>query len=172
MQKIIDRINFLSVLISGIALAGLMILITAGVFTRYVLSFSIPTAYEIVENYLMPISVFVALGYAYSSGIFPRVDAFTEKIKSAKTKKIVDSIIIFVELLIFIVITYYLLQLTIHSIDTGMGFKTNGINFPLYPIHFLITIGFIWKTLMVFNNLIRKIKEDTHNNTLHTEQSE
>lgn len=172
MQKVINRINVVSVIISGIALAGLMILITAGVFTRYILNFSIPTAYEIVENYLMPIGVFVALGYAYSSGIFPRVDAFTEKIKSAKTKKIIDCLVIAVELIIFIFITYYLLHLTFNSIKTGMGFKTNGINFPLYPIHFLIMLGFVWKCFLIVVNLIQKLKEDTNRQTNQIVQDE
>ncbi|MGM0901720.1 TRAP transporter small permease [Mesobacillus maritimus] len=158
MNKIIDRINQVSLILSGIALAGLMILISAGVFTRYVLSFSIPTAYEIVENYLMPIAVFAALGYSYYSGIFPRVDAFTEKIQNVKLKKVIDGAIIIVEFLTFLFVSYYLFQFSLYSIDNGMGFKTNGINFPLYPVHFILFLAFLWMCVLILLKFIRTIK--------------
>ncbi|WP_096200098.1 TRAP transporter small permease [Bacillus sp. FJAT-45350] len=163
MSRVMKRIDQLSLVIGSIGLAGLMILITAGVFTRYVLNFSIPTAYEIVENYLMPITVFATLGYSYKSGILPRVDAFVEKIKSLKIKRFINSSIIMVELITFLFISYYMYQFTIYSFDNGMGFRTNGINFPLYHINFLIFISFAYMSLLILLKFIKSVKNKDDN---------
>lgn len=160
MGKFTERIDQLTVIISCLALAGLMILITAGVITRYIFHFSIPSAYEVVEYYLMPITIFAALGYAFKSGIYPRVDTFVEGMKNKKLKRIIDVSILVVEFLVFAFVSYQMFQFTLYSIDTGMGFRSGGTNYPLYPVHLIAFLGFLWMTVHILLRTIKKIKEE------------
>lgn len=154
-----NRVDQLTLVISSIGLAGLMILISAGVITRYIFGFSIPTAYEITENFLMPMTVFAALGYSYRTGIFPRVDAFVNGLTNLRLKQIINVIILGLELIVFLFISYHLFQFFLYSIDTGMGFRSGRISFPLYHIHFLMFISFAWMTVRVIPKIINANKE-------------
>lgn len=157
MDKVNKGIDRLTLIISSIGLVGLMLLITAGVISRAFFSFSIPSAYEIVGNYLMPLTIFVALGYSYKSGIFPRVDTFVENMQSRKLKKTTNSVIILIELLIFVFVSYFMFEYTIYSFDTGMGVRASGITFPMYPIYLLTFLGFLWMTLSIIQRFIKII---------------
>jgi len=151
MESLIKKINKVFVFLAGLSLISLMFLITAGVITRYIFGFSIPTSYEIVEQYLMPLTIFLALGYSYKSGIFPRIDSFVEKVKSYKTRKIINVSILVIETLLFIYITYNMFSFAFYSFDTGMGFRSNGINFQLYGVHFITAVSFLWVTVIMIH---------------------
>lgn len=154
----IQKINKLLLFLSGIGLITLMLLITIGVITRYVFGYSIPTAYAITENYLMPLTVFAAVGYVYQTGIFPKVDVFIEKIHNQRTKQIVNIVIHVVELILFIFITYFFYQYTVYSVTYNLAFSANSIDFPLSPGYILITLAFLWLSIMIVVRIINTIK--------------
>jgi len=156
----INRVNKVLVLISGVGLISLMLLITAGVFTRYILGYSIPAAYAITEEYLMPLTIFTALGYAYYTGIFPKVDVFVEKFRSDKAQKIVQAIITMIEFILFAMITYFFFQYTLYAFSNKLGFSANSINFPLGPMYLLITIAFLWKSILIMVNFVVLLKDE------------
>lgn len=160
MEALIRRVNKITVIIAGLGLVGLMILISAGVVTRYMFGFSIPTAYEFVEQYLMPLTIFVALGYSYKSGIFPRVDTFVENIKSPKIKKGINLSILILEVVIFTFFTYLLFDFSFYSLETGMGFKSNGNAYTLFYIHLITAISFAWITVIMLNQCIKGFKNE------------
>lgn len=159
MDKINKGMDRLTLVVSGIGLAGLMLLITAGVISRAFFNFSIPAAYEIVEVYLMPLTIFVALGYSYKSGIFPRIDNFVENLQSPKLRQVINAIIVLIELLIFAFVTYYMFDYAVYSIETGMGVRASGITFPLYPIYLLTSLGFLWLTICIIQRFIKVFKK-------------
>ncbi|GAA0348689.1 hypothetical protein GCM10008931_44950 [Oceanobacillus oncorhynchi subsp. oncorhynchi] len=160
MEKLISNVNRFLVFVAGLGLIILMLLIFAGVITRYVFGFSIPTSYEIVEQYLMPLTIFVALGYSFKSGIFPRVDSFVENIKSEQVKKIINISVLILELILFAFITYLLFEFAFYSLETEMGFRSNGIAYLLFPIHLVIAISFLWTTVIMIHQCIKAFKNE------------
>lgn len=150
-------IDLFFVILSCIGILGLMLLITTGVITRSVFSFSIPAAYEITEKYLMPLAIFPALAYAFSSGIVPRVDLFVEKVQSIKLKRIIHLASLAVEFIVFGLFTYFMYKYTLYTIESGNGFSASSINFPLYPVQILITFSLIWLTIIIFIKIVRVI---------------
>ena len=150
MSKFVNKVDQFMIFLAGVGLISLMLLISVGVVTRYIFGYSIPAAYAITENYLMPLAVLGALGFAYRSGIFPRVDTFVKKIGNESIRNIINSITILVELLLFVFITYYLFKYSFYTIANGNGFNANGLDFPLYPVYILMSFSFLWLSFAMF----------------------
>lgn len=160
MEKLIGNVNRVLVFVAGLGLICLMLLIFAGVITRYIFGFSIPTSYEIVEQYLMPLTIFSALGYSFKSGIFPRVDSFVENIKSEQVRRIINTSVLILELVLFASITYLLFDFAFYSLETGMGFRSNGVAYLLFPIHLIIALSFLWTTIIMLHQCIKAFKNE------------
>ena len=63
-MKVVDKILSISVNCGSWILAGTAIFITTDVLLRYIINWSIPAVYEITEELLMVIFIFLAMGSA------------------------------------------------------------------------------------------------------------
>lgn len=153
-EKLNRFFKMLGVFTGGIAAVLMMLIIVADVFLRNVFNSPISGTYEIVQYYLMPLAIFPAIAYTYSSGILPRISELIEK--APKRFNILTTvIIIIIEFIIFSLLAIYGWKFAMSGVSDRMAIPVGGSLFPLYPIYFLIPIGF---GLVVLEILLSAIK--------------
>lgn len=128
-------------LVSGLAIFAMMGLIVADVVSRNFLGGSIAGSFEIVENYFMPLAVFPALAYVYGSGVLPKMDLLMHKTgRTAQSAAIYG--LLALELVLFALMTYYTWGYAITGMERKTAFPAGGELYPLWPLLFLVPIGF------------------------------
>ncbi|KGR77895.1 TRAP transporter small permease [Ureibacillus manganicus] len=151
--------------ISCFGVLAMMILITADVFRRNVFETPIPGVYEITENFLMPLVIFPALGYTYWVGILPRL---TELIAKApqKFKVFHHYLLLVIDAAVFSLLTYYGLQFALSGFNIGMSIPVAGVLVPIWPIYFLVPLGFFFVVVEVLLRFIKKDEDIASNNEI------
>ena len=141
--------------ISCVGVFIMMILITADVFARNVFGIPVPGVYEITENFLMPLIVFPALGYTYWVGILPRL---TELVTKAPQKFRVfhHYLLLVIDTVVFALLTYYGLQFAVAGLEISMAIPVAGILVPIWPIYFLVPLGFFLVLIEVLMRFVKK----------------
>lgn len=155
----IDKINHslkvIGVFIGGIAVIMMMLIIVLDVFLRNVFNAPISGTYEIVQYYLMPLAIFPSIAYTYSSGVLPKL---TELIEKAPKRFLTFTkyIISIIELIIFSLLTIYGWEFAMTGVKDRMAIPISGNLLPLYPMYFLIPLGF---GLVLVEVLLSSIKQ-------------
>lgn len=160
LDKLYKYFNYLKkagIALSGVAVIGMILFITADVLSRNILSSSIPGSYEFVENYFMPLATFPALVFAYTEGIMPRMNMIVLKFPKI-VQKVMIYIILGVDFLIMALLTYYTFSFSITSMLEGASFPSAGNLYPIYPFIFLAPIGFFFVLMEVSFVLMKNIK--------------
>ncbi|MDQ0163599.1 TRAP transporter small permease [Aeribacillus alveayuensis] len=154
LYRIFGWVKVLGLWISGISLMGMMIFIVVDVVFRNVSSNSINGAFEIVQNYFMPLSVFPALAYVYSSGVLPKMDLIIEKLNNQMKKVIIFSRVI-IEIFILALMFQFTWDYAMYGLERKMSFPASGTMYIVYPLFFLIPISF---ALIIIENVFILIK--------------
>lgn len=141
LYKYFNYIKLLGVILSGIAIIGMIIFITADVFSRNILSSSLPGSYEFVENYFMPLATIPAIVYAYTEGLMPRMNMIVVKFPKTIQKGILYIILCF-DFFIVALLTYYAFTFSISSMLDGASFPAGNDLYPIYHFMFIAPIGF------------------------------
>ncbi|MDE5412120.1 TRAP transporter small permease [Alkalihalobacterium chitinilyticum] len=149
-----ERLKLIGVYTGGIAVVIMMFLIVADVFMRNIFTSPISGTYEIVQFFLMPMAIFPALAYTYSSGVLPRLGELVEKAPQS-FQKISKWLIIIIEVVIFTLLTIYGWKFAMAGVGDQMAVAVGGKLTPVYPVYFLIPIGF---GLIVLEVLLSAIK--------------
>lgn len=152
--KYFNWIKLIGVWISGISLFGMMLFITADVFLRNTGGNTINGGFEIVQNYFMPILVFPALAYMYSSNVLPRMDLLMDRFQN-RTKKFFIFGMIIVELFIFVLMTQFTWEYAMEGLERKMSFPAAGTLYPIYPLFFFVPAAF---ALIIVENLFILLK--------------
>ncbi|MFT4414763.1 TRAP transporter small permease [Fredinandcohnia humi] len=154
LYKYFQYVKVIGVWVSGISLIGMMFFIVIDVFMRNVLSNSINGGFEIVQNYFMPIVVFPALAYAYSSGVLPKMDLVLEKMRN-NLKLVFIFAMLLLEIFILLLMTMYTWDYAMTGLERKMAFPAAGTLYPIYPLFFIIPISF---ALIIVENVFILIK--------------
>ncbi|MEB1806982.1 MAG: TRAP transporter small permease [Bacillaceae bacterium] len=141
--------------LAGIAVFLMMTFIVLDVLLRNVFSASFPGNYEIIQRYLMPLAVFPAIAITYSSGLMPKITMFVEKLPE-KVQYIINLFLLFLEMFVMILIFYYSWKYAIQGLQSGVTFPAGGKMYPLYPVLFLVPLGFALLTIELVFNIIRE----------------
>ncbi|MFV8828091.1 TRAP transporter small permease [Alkalihalobacterium sp. APHAB7] len=149
-----EKLKLIGVFIGGLAAVFMMLIIVADVFMRNIFTSPISGTYEIVQYFLMPLAIFPALAYTYSSGVLPRLGELVEKAPNG-FKKVSTWIIIIIEITIFTLLTIYGWKFAMAGVGDQMAIAVGGKLTPVYPVYFLIPIGF---GLIVIEVLLSAIK--------------
>lgn len=139
-------------LVSGLAIFGMMCFIVADVVSRNFLGGSISGSFEVAQNYFMPISVFPALAYVYGSGVLPRMDLVMHRVNQ-HVQDVVVYVLLALELVVFSLLVYYTWGYAMDGMERGVAFPAGGSLYTLWPLFFLVPIGFamvLLETLFVF----------------------
>ncbi|MCM3594900.1 TRAP transporter small permease [Metabacillus idriensis] len=157
--KFFDWIKLIGVWISGISLFGMMMFIVLDVLLRNVGGNSINGAFEIVQNYFMPVLVFPSLAYVYSSNVLPKMDLLIDRFQN-KTKKPFIFGMLVVEIFILVLMTQFTWEYAMDGFDRNMAFPAAGTMYPIYPLFFFIPIAFaliiIENIFILFKNIQEK----------------
>lgn len=146
-------------LISGIAIFAMMLLIVADVVSRNFLGGSISGSFEIAQNYFMPLSVFPALAYVYGSGVLPKMDLLMHRFPATAQRAVVH-LLLALEVVIFALLTYYTWGYAMDGMARGVAFPAGGTLFTLWPLFFLVPIGFAMVLVETIFVIIRNVTSD------------
>lgn len=127
-------------IVAGLATIGMMLFIVYDVVGRNFLGGSIRGGFELVQNYFMPVAIFPALGYVYSSGILPKMDLLMPRTPRG-FQAFAAYLLLVLELVIFALMTYYTWQFATTGLERGATFPAAGSLYPVWPIYFLVPLG-------------------------------
>ncbi|GKV65223.1 hypothetical protein NCCP2331_13760 [Sporosarcina sp. NCCP-2331] len=82
LYSLFEKIKFFGMLLSGVTVFIMMLYTSADVLLRNIFGTSMLSAYEISQNYFMPLAVFPALAYAFGVGMMPRIEFLITKVKN------------------------------------------------------------------------------------------
>ncbi len=152
-RKTVERLDRWVTYMSLVATTALMFLTSADALGRYFLNQPIEGAFQVSEDYLLVLGVFLALGYSYREGSHVRVTFFVDKLGD-KTKLASA----------YVVQSFSLLCAAALAFATGMqafdllrtGARTNGLlSYPLWPAHFCVFLGCLMLTLLIVLDFAR-----------------
>nr|WP_263327253.1 TRAP transporter small permease [Neobacillus sp. Marseille-Q6967] len=152
--KYFDWIKLIGVWISGISLFGMMVFIVMDVFLRNSGGNPINGAFEIVQNYFMPILVFPSLAYVYSSNVLPKMDLLIDRFQH-KTQKFFIFGMLIIEIFILVLMTQFTWEYAMQGLDRNMSFPAAGTLYPIYPLFFFIPAAF---ALIIVENIFILLK--------------
>ncbi|MGM0900362.1 MAG: TRAP transporter small permease [Bacillota bacterium] len=138
---VFGKVKLLGLILCGIGLFCMMGFIVLEVAMRNLFNSSIPGNYEIVQNYFMPVVTLPIVVYAFSEGVLPRINMLVAKFHNKVQKGILLSLLL-IEIVIFVLMTFYGWQYAISGMEAGDAFPASGSMYPIYPFYFLIPIGF------------------------------
>lgn len=158
LYKIFEKIKLFGVMVSGLSAIVMMAFIAVNVISRYFLAGSITGSFEFVTYYFLPLSVFPALGYVYSSGVLPKMDLLIQKAHK-KIRDILIVLLLLLELFLFSLIIYYSFHYSMTGMAEGHSFTAGVDLYPLYPVYFLVPLGFTLMTIEILFIMTKNVIE-------------
>lgn len=140
---------------SGVSILAMMMIIVLDVFMRNVFGKPLSGTYEIVQYFLMPLAVFPALGYAYWSGVLPRLSEVISK-TGARFQQFHRLLILVIDVVVFTLLTYYGFLFAISGFQEEMSIPIAGNLVPVWPVYFLVPIGFLCVVLEIMLRFFRQ----------------
>lgn len=141
--------------LSGFSILAMMFIIVLDVFMRNVLGRPLAGTYEIVQYFLMPIAIFPALGYAYWSGVLPRLSELISKMGN-KFQQFHRFLILVIDLIVFSLLAYYGLLFAVSGFQESMAIPVAGKLVAVWPVYFLVPIGFLFVVLEIILRFFRQ----------------
>lgn len=139
--KAFGYLKLVGALVSGVAIFAMMLWIVSDVVSRNFLGGSISGSFEIAQNYFMPLSVFPALAYVYGSGVLPKMDLVMHKLPRVAQDAVIY-LLLALEVVLFGLLTYYTWEYALFGMERGTSFPAGGELYPLWPLFFLVPVGF------------------------------
>lgn len=158
LTKSFNRLKVGGLAVSGIAVLIIMGIIVVDVTLRNLFNSSISGNYEIIQKYFMPLAIFPAMALTYSSGLMPRLGMFVEKL-SAKSQNVIHVILTFIDLFVMVLVTVYTWNYAMQALAEKLTFPAGGGMYPLYPILFLVPIGFAMLGIEIIYKIIEALKK-------------
>lgn len=158
LYSLFEKVKFLGMLISGITVFVMMLYTSADVLLRNIFGTSMLSAYEISQNYFMPLAVFPALAYAFGVGMMPRIEFLITKVNSIFIQRIVAITLISGEIILMSMLTFFGAQYFLQALEKGLAFTAAGTNYPLYIVIIFVPIGFSLVIIEMVFLLVKNIK--------------
>ena len=152
-RNAVERLDRWITYASLLTTAVLMLLTSADALGRYFFDKPIEGAFQISEDYLLVLGVFLALGYSYREGSHVRVTFLVDKLNAPA--KLVAA---------YIVQVFSMLCAAALALATGMqtadllrtGARANGlVSYPLWPANFCVFLGCLMLTLLIVLDFAR-----------------
>ncbi len=137
----------------------MMCLTTADAFGRYVFNWPITGAYEVTENYLMTMTIFLGLSYAYREGFLIRVTFLADRL-SGQVKKVINHLVQIIAILYCAILVVTTMKRTFETLASG-GMLGN-ISIPLWLAYLMVPVGFFFMTLLMVLDLPQVRKGKSH----------
>lgn len=156
LEKYLNKIDKFLVAISATTLLFMMVLITTNVITRNLFNFTVKASVEFIGDYLMVMTIFLALSYTQMYRDHISVDLLMRRLPQflKKTLTVISNLIV-VGFTSWIGIINY--KQALHYVEKGIS-SSSVIHYPLAPAIFIVSIGclllavrFMLETIMLFS---------------------
>lgn len=164
--RAIDLIERFCFRLSCIGVFVMMLLVSVDAIARYAFDSPIAGVYEITEDYLMVIVVFLGLSSAFKKGAFVRVTSLVQFVP-LKARGALDTLFSAASIAVFAVIAVGGLSTTLQAARIG-EFSSNILHYPLAPAYFLVVVGSVMLCARLIQSLFlppRERDEDAANAT-------
>jgi TRAP-type transport system small permease protein len=156
--KPLDWVETIAVGLSAFALLLVTVLTTIDVFFRKVTHQSIPSLYEITEEYLMVAIVFLALSHVYKIGGHVRVTMFADRFIPAPLMAVINKVLNLVYLGFFGFMAYqcYLAAAQaweFHEVSSTL------LAYPIAPALFMVPLGAFLVCLRILQSIVSKSED-------------
>ncbi|MEK4131109.1 TRAP transporter small permease [Solibacillus sp. FSL W8-0474] len=152
------KVKKVTLFISGISIAIMILLISLDVILRNLFSYGLPGSYEITESILMPTVIFWGLLVTYSSGSIPRLDMLSTKL-NGKAQLIVGIMMILIDIFIYSTMAFYALNRAITAMTDGAAISAGGTLISIAIIFAFVPISFLLVTIEAIFILVKSIKD-------------
>jgi len=155
--RAVDVIERLCFRLSCIAVFFMMLLVTVDAIARYALDSPIVGVYEITEDYLMVILVFLGLSHAFRKGAFVRVTSFVRFVP-ARARTAFEKLCAAASIAVFALIAAGGFTTGLHAARIG-EFSSNILHYPLAPAYFLVTVGSVMLCARLIQSLMGSLPD-------------
>jgi len=160
MQKIINMIEKSCFSISFISILIIMFITTFDLLARKLINYSIPSLYELTEDYLMVSLVFLSMSYVFTIGGHVRV-TLLEKRFPPSLKIILEKFLSFLALVLFLMITIKGWGVFVRAY-TFQEISNSVLGYPLAPAFFLVPLGAGMMCVRIFQAIFMGIPKSDH----------
>lgn len=154
-ENLIFKLSKYSNIIAAGAIVITMLLIVANIILRRVFKLPIEGTYDYV-GYLTAIAIALSLAYCGVVKGHIAIGFFTEKI-SEKKQKILGIIVKSISMLFLLFSSWHVIQYGNRTMASGQVSTTTQM--PVYPFIYIIAIGLVLLSLVIFVHLINLIKK-------------
>lgn len=127
---------------AGFSLFAIMIITVLSVLGRYVFNIDlIPGGYNMIERVAFPLLVFWAIPLAHRDGMFPKFDMLQAKLPPL-VHRILSSFVLLVEIIIFLVVMWYVTGYAWDSVESGRQFQISSTHWPIWPVILMVPVAF------------------------------
>jgi len=138
---------------AGFCLFAIMIMTVLSVLGRYVFNMDlIPGGYNLIERVAFPLLVFWAIPLAHRDGMFPKFDMLQTKLPPL-AHRILASLVLLVEIIIFLVVMWYVTEFAWKSAESGRQFQISSTHWPIWPVILMVPLAFGLMLLEMFRLL-------------------
>lgn len=137
----VGRVNRFTTVLGGLAIALMMLHITADVAGRYLFNTSLPGTITIVSNYYMVVAVFLPLALAEEEDAHIAVEVFTAGL-GVSGQRIIAIITLAVSLCVCVLFTAKTWEEALRQMKSGAAVLQGNSTVTIWPSNFLLPIGF------------------------------
>ena len=166
LESIVSWVSRKTAYISGFLIIVMMFTIIIDVLGRYFLNRPLVGGVEFNRTLLVVI-VFFGLAFTQLNAGHIRIDLLLIRVPR-KVRLILDIFALLLALIIYSIITYSTIPVTIRSIIIG-EYETGLISFPMWPARLLMSIGMLMFTLQVFIDLISTMSSSKKRDLLYND---
>lgn len=164
-KNLLDRVNEIGAVISGIALLLMMVMGAMDVFLGKVFNTPIPGTFEATEA-LMVVSAFLAIAYNQQVRGHIKVELFTSRMSPRLQLKF-EAFNYFLSAVFFFLLTWQGWRFGLESLRVG-EYESGLIAFPVYPAKLLLALGLTLMTLQCLRDLVVAFKNIFNPEADHT----
>lgn len=151
--KFVSRINRFTTVLGGLAIALMMLHITADVTGRYLFNSSLPGTITIVSNYYMVVAVFLPLALAEEEDAHISVEVFTAGLGETG-RRIIAIVTLVISLFVCVLFTAKTWEEAVRQMKSGAAVLQGNSTVTIWPSNFLLPIGFGLMVVVLIIKLI------------------
>ena len=143
--------------ISGVGIFGMTFYITIDVLWRNFAPTALVGTYEIVQYYFMPTIILLSMGYAFSSGVMPRIVAFVNRLPKGG-QRVMGIILPIVDLIFCAVMGFLSTEYAVQATADQLTFICGTGLLPVWQMYYLVSLAYLMIAIEDIFVLIRNIK--------------
>ena len=156
LEKLLSNIYRLITILGGLAIAFMMLHITADVVMRFFFNAPLPGTITIVAHYYMLIAIFLPLAFAEHTNAHISVEIFTEKLPAALRRHIEGWIFLGSSIVCFIV-TDRTWEEGLKRFSSSTSIMQGDYTITIWPSYFILPVGFSLLGTVLLLKFIRYI---------------